>query len=198
MMRYLIFAACLFLDAGTSSAQSNLEPDNAALFATGSSRLYGVDYARKLKPEIRSDVRVFAIVEGGLVPDFAVGLKRVKSDYRIFMLGERRTGDGLDHCEAAIANDLAMDVVLAWDKVLRQTQLRRDRPRGGADVPIYHFGSRLLSGLVMGRVWDTPPDSNPAQLGRIAGGLLQICSGGKVQPIPEAMAEIRTALRRIH
>jgi hypothetical protein len=196
MNRLLVCLALTILPA-PCIGQEQLEPDDAPLFASMPPRLYGLDYGRKLKPEIGSDVRIFAVIEGGLVPDFAVGLKAARDGYRIFMIGETRAG-GLERCEAPIANDLAMDIILAWDKVLRQAHRRVDRPQVGADVPFYHFGSRLPSGLVMGRVWDTPPNSNPALLGRIAGGLLQICSGGRVQPIPEAMAEIRTALSRIH
>jgi hypothetical protein len=196
-MKKLLFCLALIFAPAPCMAQENLEPDEAPLVAAMPPRLYGLDYGRKLKPEIGSDVRIFAVVEGGLVPDFAVGLKTARNSYRIFMISETRT-DRLERCEAPIANDLAIDIILAWDKVLRQAHRRADRLKGGADVPFFHFGSRLPSGLVMGRVWDTPPNSNPALLARIAGGLLQVCSGGRVQAIPEALAEIRVALGRIH
>ena len=196
-MKKLLFYLALVLVPAPCMAQENLEPDDAPRFGAIPPRLWGLDYGRKLKPEIGNDVRIFAVVEGGLVPDFAVGLKAARDGYRIFMISETRAG-GLDRCEASVANDLAMDIILAWDKVLRQAHRRNDRPLGGADLPFSHFGSRLPSGLVMGRVWDSPPNSNPALLGQVADGLLQICSGGKVQPIPEAMAEIRSALSRIH
>jgi hypothetical protein len=196
-MRTLLICLALFFLTVPSMAQVNLEPDDTPVIAGEGPRLFGKSYGRGLKPVIGKDVRVFAVVEGGLVPDFAVGLKAVKSGYRIFNISERR-GSGLDRCETPIDNDLALDIVLAWDKVLRQTCPRVGRPMGGADVPFFHFGSRLPSGLVMGRVWDTPRDSNPAHLWRIASGLLQMCSGDRVQPIPEALGEIRTALKAIH
>ena len=193
----LLFFLALVLAAAPCTAQTNLEPDDAPLIAAMSPRHYGSDYGRKLKPAIGSDVRIFAVIEGGLVPDFAVGLKSVGNGYRIFMIGERHD-DGLDRCETRIGNDLATDLIFAWDKVLRQSRKRADRPQGGADVPFYHFGSRLPSGLVIGRVWDTPPNSNPAQLAQISSGLLQLCSPHRVQPIRQALAEIRTALSKIH
>jgi hypothetical protein len=196
-MKALLFSFALFFVCTPCVAQENLEPDDAPLFANNPPRFFGLDYGRKLKPEIGSDVRIFAVIEGGLVPDFAVGLKSFKDGFRIFMIGEKRGGD-LDRCEAPIANDLAEDIILAWDKVLRQSRTRVDRPQGGADVPFYHFGSRLPSGLVMGRVWDTSHNSNPALLGRVTSGLLQICSGGRMQHVPEALTEIRTALGKIH
>jgi hypothetical protein len=197
MMEKLFLCLTLIFAAAPCMAQEYLEPNDAPLIAAMPPRIYGSDYGRKLKPEIGGDVRIFAIVEGGLVPDFAVGLKRASSGYRIFTIGETRTS-GLNRCEAAIENDLARDIIFAWDKVLRQTRRRVGQPQGGADVPFHHFGSHLPSGLVMGQVWDTPPNSNPAQLARISSGLLQICSGGRVQPIPEALAEIRIALGKIH
>src|SRR5471030_1963069 len=150
-MRMLPFCLALILVSAPCAAQKDLEPDDAPLFGGMPPRLFGLDYARKLKAQIGSDVRIFAVIEGGLVPDYAVGLKAARDGYRIFMVGETRAG-GLDHCEAPIANDLAMDIILAWDKVLRQSHRRVDRPRPGADVPLYHFGSHLPSGLVMGRV----------------------------------------------
>ncbi len=196
-MKTPLLCLALFFAVMPCMAQENLEPDATPVIRGDAPRLFGRDYRRRLKPEIGKDVRVFAVIECGLVPDFVVGLKTVKDGYRIFMLGEKR-GAGLDRCEAPIDNDLARDIILAWDKVLRQVRVGTGRPMGGMDVPFYHFGSNLPSGLVMGRVWDTPPSSNPAHLGRIAGGLLQICSPQRVQPIPEAMAEVRTALKAIH
>ncbi len=193
MMKTLVCLALLFA-AMPCMAQENLEPDDTPVIR--GQWLFGRDYGRRLKPEIGKDVRIFAVIEGGLVPDFMVGVKIVRDGYRIFMVGEKRNV-GLDRCEAPIDNDLARDIIIAWDKVLRQARVPAHRPMGGADVPFYHFGSNLPSGLVIGRALDASSSSNPAHLGRIAGGLLQICSGGRAQPIPEAMAEIRTALKAI-
>jgi len=196
MKRVLVCLALIILPV-PCIGQAHLEPDGAPLFGSTRSRMFGMEYGRKLKGEIGGDVRIFAVIEGGLVPDFSVGLRKAKGGYRIIMVGETR-GDGLERCQAPVANDLALDIIIAWDKVLRQAHKRADRPQGVADAPFYHFGSLLPSGLVMGRAWDAPPNSNPAHLGQIAGGLLQICSGGRVQPIREALAEIRAALKGIH
>jgi hypothetical protein len=193
-MKRTWLALAMILLAAPGAAQEYLEPDDAPNLTGHGLRLFGEQYGRDLKPVIGKDARVFAVIEGGLVPDFAVGLKTWKSGYRIFMLGERR-GGGLDRCDAPIDNALALDIIIAWDKVLRQTRKRTGRSVGAPDVPFYHFGVR---GLVTGRVLDTPPGSNPAQLGLIAGGLLQICSSQRVQPVPEALAEIRVALKAIH
>jgi hypothetical protein len=196
-MKTLFACFALLLFAVPCLAQEYLEPDNTPILPGDVPRLFGRDYGRGLKPALGNDARVFAVIEGGLVPDFLVGLKTVKDGYRIFMLGEKR-GGGLDRCEAPITNGLARDIIIAWDKVLRQIRIRTNKPMGGADVPFEHFGSRLKSGLIIGRVWDTPPSSNPAHLGLIAGGLLQICSKGRVQSVPDALAEINTALSQIH
>jgi len=196
MKATLLCLALIFL-AGPCAAQENLVPEDAPIRAGRAPRAFGRDYGRALQPQVGKDVRVFAVIEGGLVPDFVVGLKTAKEGYRIFMIGERR-GNGLERCESPIGQGLARDIILAWDKVLRQTRAPTSPPVGGADVPFFHFGSQRPSGLAMGWVLDTPPTSNPARLGRIASGLLQMCSGDRMQPVPDALADIRTALRAIH
>ena len=195
MMKAMLF--CLALLAVPCAAQPYLQPEDAPIAAGIPARPYGTGYARRLKPALGQDVRVFAVIEGGLMPDFVVGLKTVKGGYRMFMLGEKR-GGGFDRCEAPVSNDLALDIILAWDKVLRQTRPYAGPPLFGFDSGSYHFGSRLPSGLVMGKAVVAPPGSNPAHLSNIAGGLLQICSGGKMEPISESMARITTALKAIH
>jgi hypothetical protein len=196
-MNNLLAGCALLVMAAPALAQNNLEPDDMIIESSTGPGLYGHDYAGQLLSTLDNTVRVFDIIEGGLVPKFVVGIKTVGNGYRIFMVGSK-SGGGADRCEAPIANDLAHDVITAWDKVVLQTRFNPGQPSVAADGPAQHFGSRLQFRTMVGRVLETPPDSNPANLGRIAGGLLQICSKERLVSVPQAVADIKLALSRIH